>query len=75
MTVFDYLLMLAFTIGLSMVLDHIWLTYVRPILTRWRGWPEVDPSERIPLSGWAIALFGVATMFIILPFVGFVAGY
>lgn len=75
MSPFDYLVMLAFVIAMAAVLDHLWLKYVRPIMARTRGWREVDPDEHIPLVGWALALFGVATMFIILPFVGFVAGY
>lgn len=74
MTVFDHLLMLAFTIGLSMVLDHIWLTYVRPILTRWRGWPEVSATEKIPLAGWVGGSAFFAGLFA-MAFLGFGAGY
>lgn len=75
MTVPDYFFMLALAVGLAGILDHLWLTYVRPILAKRHGWREVDPNERIPLAAWAGSCAVLATLFVVLPFVGFAAGY
>lgn len=75
MTVFAYLVMLTGTLALAGVFDWAWLRFLRPILAKSYGWPEVDDSERIPAVAWVGAAAVLSIMFIFLPLVGVAAGY
>jgi len=75
MTILAYAALLAFVLACAGAFDAAWLKYVRPRLAESRGWPEVQPDERIPAVAWAGAGAFVSILFIFLPLVGVSAGY
>ena len=75
MTVLAYAALLAFVIAVAGAFDAVWLKYLRPRLAESRGWPEVQPDERIPAVAWAGAASFLSVLFIFLPLVGVSAGY
>lgn len=61
---------LAFLVGMltaAGALDHLWLTHLRPRLTRRYGWRTVRTDERIPACAWIVASLFVFTLFVLLP--------
>lgn len=67
MTAQTHLVLLVGMFGTAGALDHVWLTYVRPRLSRRYGWRAVRADERIPACAWIGACVFVPTLFWLLP--------
>ncbi len=70
-----YLILLALGVFLSALWDAAWLRYLRPLLAKSYGWPDVRADERIPAVAWVGALLVISLIFIVLPVVGVSVGY
>lgn len=71
MTIFTYAALWAGAVALACLFDNfIWLRYVRPAMERSRGWPPVQPDERIPMSAAAFGGLIVFAFLFLLPWVG-----
>lgn len=75
MNTIDYLLLWMLAFDFAAICDRLWMRYVRPRLAVRYGWPELMPDEVIPTWAWAGALIVTALFFIIVPLVGYAAGF
>ncbi|MGZ9569277.1 hypothetical protein ACVTTK_07920 [Alcaligenes nematophilus] len=67
MTAQTQLALLISLFAAASVLDHLWLTHLRPRLSRRYGWRTVRTDERIPACAWIVASLFVFTLFVLLP--------
>jgi len=75
MGVSDYLFMWIALLAIAAICDAAWVHAIRPILAPKRGWPDLEPDEMIPAWAWFGALVVIAVLFVVVPFVGMVAGF
>jgi hypothetical protein len=75
MTVIDYLLLWLVAITFAALGDMIWTHKIRPRLAARYGWPDLEPDEIIPTWAWVGAAAVTGLLFIIIPLVGFAAGF
>lgn len=75
MNVIDYLLLWSVAIAFAAVGDRIWTRAIRPRLAVRYGWPDLEPDEIIPTWAWVGAAAVTGLLFIIVPWVGYAAGF
>lgn len=71
----DYMLLWLAVVALAAVADQVWTRTIRPALAARYGWRELEPEEVIPAWAWIGALVVTTLFFIVVPLIGYAAGF